>query len=132
MSRPDREARETRLRAAARKKSAEAVARAHRAIVSLENRGQTVNFNTVAEVGSVSKDFLYNNTELRALITQKRGRPAGLAIPATEGTEASAAVKLQVVTAALERLRAENAHLRQENARLRGEILSSSGRADRN
>lgn len=132
MSRPDREARQTRLRAAAGKKSAEAVARAHRAIVSLENRGQTVNFNTVAEVGYVSKDFLYSNTELRALIMQKRGRPAGPTVPASEGTEASAAVKLQVVTAALERLRAENAHLRQENARLRGEILSYSGRADRN
>jgi hypothetical protein len=126
MSRPDRDDRVARLRAAAQRKSEDATARAHRAIITLENRGQTVNFNTVAAEADVSKDFLYSNTQLRSLIIEKRpGRP-GAATPAVQQTtEASALVKLAVAAEALRRIRQEVAQLRQENAALRGELLAT-------
>jgi hypothetical protein len=126
VSRPDQDDRIARLRAAAQRKSEDATARAHRAILALETRRQVVNFNTVAAAAAVSKDFLYSNKQLRSLIMQKRlGRP-GLVVPAAEqASEASALVKLAVATEALLRIRQENAQLRHENAVLRGELLAA-------
>lgn len=126
MSRPDRDDRVARLRAAAQRKSEDATARARRAIITLESRGQTVNFNTVAAEARVSKDFLYSNTQLRSLIIEKRpGRPAAVTPAAQRTSEASAMVKLAVATEALLRIRREAAQLRQENAALRGELLAA-------
>jgi len=126
MTRPDRDDRVARLRAAAQRKSEDAAARAHRAIITLENRGQTVNFNTVAVEASVSKDFLYSNTQLRSLIIEKRPGRRAPATPAAQRTsEASALVKLAVATEALRRIRLEVGRLRQENAALRGELLAT-------
>lgn len=126
MSRPDRDDRVARLRAAAQRKSEDAAARANRAVITLENRGQAVNFNTVAAEAGVSKDFLYSNTQLRSLITEKRpGRPAAATPAAQQTSEASALVKLAVATEALRRIRQEAAQLRQENAALRGELLAT-------
>ena len=126
MRRPDRDDRIARLRVAAERKSEDATARAHRAILALETRRQVVNFNTVAAEAAVSKDFLYNNKQLRSLITEKRpGRP-GPVVPTTErASKASALVKLAVATEALQRIRQENAQLRLENAALRGELLAA-------
>ena len=126
MSRPDRDDRIARLRAAAKRKSEDAAARAHRAILLLETRREAINFNTVAAQAAVSKDFLYSNTQLRSLIMKKRpGRP-GPVVPAAErASEASALVKLAVATEALQRVRQENAQLRHENAALRGELLAA-------
>ncbi len=126
MSRPNRDNRIARLRAAAQRKSEDAVARAHRAILALETRRQAVNFNTVAAEAAVSKDFLYSNTQLRSLIMQKRPGRSGPGGPTAErASEASALVKLAVVTEALQRSRQENAQLRHENAVLRGELLAA-------
>jgi hypothetical protein len=126
MSRPDRDDRVARLRAAAQRKSEDATARAHRAIITLENRGQAINFNTVSAEAKVSKDFLYSSTQLRSLITEKRpGRPSAATTAAQQTSEASALVKLAVATEALRRIRQEAAQLRQENAALRGELLAA-------
>ena len=125
MSRPDRDDRIARLRAAAQRKSEDATARAHRAILALETRRQVVNFNTVAAEAAVSKDFLYGNRQLRSLIMEKRPGRAGPVVPAAErASEASALVKLAVIAEALQRIRQENAQLRHENAALRGELLA--------
>jgi hypothetical protein len=99
--------------------------------MSLENRGCAINFNTVAGEAKVSKDFLYSNSDLRALITQKRG--AGIPGPGvragTATSDASAAVKLAVATEALQRAREENALLRAENAQLLGELIKARSQA---
>ena len=126
MSRPDRDDRVARLRADAQRKSEDAAARAHRATITLENPGQTVNFNTVAAEATVSKDFLYSNTQLRSLIIEKRpGRPASATPAAQQTSEASALVKLAVAAEALRRIRQEVTQLRQENAVLGGELLAT-------
>jgi hypothetical protein len=126
MSRSDRDDRVARLRAAAQRKSEDATARARRAIITLESRGQTVNFNTVAVEARVSKDFLYSNTHLRSLITEKRpGRSGAVTSAAQQTSEASALVKLAVAAEALRRIRQEVTQLRQENAALRGELLAT-------
>lgn len=126
VTRPDRNERVTRLRAAAQRKSQDAAARAHRAIITLESRRQAVNFNTVAAAGGVSKDFLYSNPQLRSLIMEKRAfRPSPNVSAGQRASEASALVKLAVATEALNRVRQENAQLRLENAALRGELLAT-------
>lgn len=126
MSRPDRDDRIARLRVAAQRKSEDATARAHRAILALETRRQIVSFNTVAAEAAVSKDFLYSNKQLRSLIMQKQPSRPGPVVPAAEqASEASALVKLAVATEALLRIRQENAQLRHENAILRGELLAA-------
>jgi hypothetical protein len=126
VNRPGRDDRIARLRDAAQRKSQDAAARAHRAIITLENRRQAVNFNTVAAEAAVSKDFLYNNAQLRTLIMQKRSGRPDPGVPAAQRTsEASALVKLAVATEALHRIRKENSQLRQENSILRGEILTA-------
>lgn len=126
MTRPDRNERVARLRAAAQRKCQDAAARAHRAILTLENRRQAVNFNTVAATGGVSKDFLYSNPQLRSLIMEKRAsRPSPNVSAGQRTSEVSALVKLAVATEALNRVRQENAQLRLENAALRGELLAT-------
>lgn len=126
MSRPDRDDRVARLRAAAQRKSENAASRAHRAILALETRRQIVNFNTVAAEAAVSKDFLYSNKQLRSLIMEKRPDRPGPVVPAAErASEASAFVKLAIAIEALQRVRQENAQLRHENAALLGELFEA-------
>jgi len=127
VTRSDRDERISRLRDAAHRKSQDAVARANRAIIALENRGQHINFNTVAAEASVSKDFLYSHEAIRAQIINKRAsQSAGFVAPAAQrASNDSNAIKLNVATEALRRLREENSRLRQENAQLRGELLTA-------
>lgn len=117
-----REVRISQLKAAASRKREDAIARANRALVSLESRGRPINFTSVSLEAAVSKDFLYKNQALRRIIVSKRGpgRPA-LSATSTSGANASA-VKLTVATEALRQLRRENQALAAENARLRGDL----------
>lgn len=117
-----REARIQQLREASARKSADATAKAKRAIIALESKGRPINFRTVATAAGVSKDFLYATPDLRRTIIDKR-RPvrALVNLPAATTRSGSDQVKLQVATDALRRMRAENATLRAENARLRGD-----------
>ncbi len=126
MSESTREARVERLKQAARDKSEAAQSRAQRAIISLENRGQPVNFNTVASEAGVSKDFLYRNQRLRKQVSERRVAPSRHVTPTSgdNGATTSAAVKLAVATKALRQFRIENARLRQENARLLGDLIA--------
>jgi hypothetical protein len=118
----NREVRISQLKAAASRKREDAIARANRALVSLESRGRPINFTSVSLEAAVSKDFLYKNQALRRIIVLKRGpgRPALSAIRSS-GANASA-VKLTVATEALRQLRRENQALAAENARLRGDL----------
>lgn len=117
-----RDARIAQLRTAAQRKHEEALARANRAIVALENRGRAINFTTVANEAGVSRDFLYKNAALRRAIALKRGVVRAVVSQPMQASSGSAAVKLHVATDALRRLREENTKLRTENARLHGDL----------
>jgi hypothetical protein len=123
--RSDYEERVERLTASARTRTTEATARAQRAIMALLARGATVNFNTVAREGSVSKDFLYGSQDLAARIRELRStRLPIVEIPRAERpSEDSARVQLTILRESNADLRAENDELRRENAALRGEII---------
>lgn len=122
MSRP--EAAE-RLREAAANKSAEARARVMRALVAMESRGQTINFNTVAAEAKVSKGYLYKQPDLRQRIAQARtAPPAPVRARTSAGREAAAEQKLRLASEAIQRLKAEVSELREENARLRGDLVA--------
>lgn len=115
----------TPLERASRARSADALARARRAIVALEHRGERVNFNTVASEARVSKGYLYRQPDLRNMITDRRPRPPSTITPSPRAVmdrESAAQHKLAIATAALKRLRAENQQLRKEVAQLRGDL----------
>lgn len=119
------------LRAAAEAKRSEALARARRAIIALETRGQTVNFNTVAAEAGVSKGYLYRQPDLRRAIADRRpAPPTAVAASArrTTTTNEATAKKLALAVGALKRARAENQALREENARLRGDLAEERRR----
>lgn len=123
--------RDAHLRAAASAKATDALARARRAIVALENRGQPINFNTVATEAGVSKGYLYRQPDLRRSIAEKRpSPPAAVARSARQQASADsvAAKKLAVAVEALKSLRAEVQALREENARLRGDVAEERRR----
>lgn len=115
-----------RLREAASRKSADARARVMRALVAMQARGQTINFNTVAVEAKVSKGYLYKQNDLRQRIAAARPTPASVvsARAAQSEREATAEQKLRLASDAIQRLKAENAELRKENARLRGDIVA--------
>ena len=116
------------LRSAAARKSADAKARARRALVGLENRGAPINFNSVADEARVSKGFLYGDPDIRQQIIERRRQPPRLleSGPRTANSrEASAQVKLAVASDVIRQLRSEVEQLRAENVTLRGDLLSA-------
>lgn len=126
------DARTAALRAAAADKRSATLARSRRAIVALENRGKTVNFNTVAAEAGVSKSYLYRQPDLRRVIADRRPVPArtvGASPRASMSAERVTAKKLALASAALKRLRLENEALRGENARLRGDLAQERRRS---
>lgn len=115
-----------RLREAASRKSSEARARVMRALVAMQARGQTINFNTVAAEANVSKGYLYKQDDLRQRIAAARPTPPQVLPPraAQSERETTAEQKLRLASEAIQRLKAEVADLRNENARLRGDLVA--------
>lgn len=60
------------LEASRNKRSEDAKEKAVKAIGKLEAQGKSVNFNSVHQKSGVSKNYLYQNEELRTLIETKR------------------------------------------------------------
>jgi hypothetical protein len=124
----DREQRVERLREAAATRSADAIARAHRAVTTLVARGGTVTFASVAAEAHVSESFPCKHSELRDRIAAAR-RKARSSHDAASA--ASLRVQLDVVIDRLNKTNARNALLAKENETLRGEVSDLRARLRR-
>ena len=112
------------LRNAARRRSADAVARARAAIEELASSGEQVSFQAVARRAGVSRQWLYTRPELRAEIERIRTARAGRSGPSVPPPERSSEASLrQRVASLLE----ENRHLRTQVGELRDELALAYG-----
>ncbi len=112
------------LAAAAARRRTAALERAHAALHNLDVRGEGITFQSVARAAGVSRQWLYQQPELRAEIERLREqRPAATAArPARErATEASLRQRVETLLDENRRLRQDNAALRDELAILYGE-----------
>lgn len=127
-----RQARTRQLRDATAARAADSLARARRAIIALNTRGEPVTFAAVAAEAKVSLSYLYKQPRLASEIRQHR--PAGRPQP-RQGRSAASADSLRTqLTVAAQRLRTlegEVRELRAENEILRGEVLDLRRRQHR-
>jgi Family of unknown function (DUF6262) len=111
------------LRAAAARKRDQALRRARAAIRELDSRGERVTFQSVAREAGVSRQWLYEQPDLRPEIERLReltdNRRARL--PSTDRATV-ASLKQRLAT-----LSAENRELREENRNLRAELALAYG-----
>jgi hypothetical protein len=107
------------LAAAAARKHDAAIARAGAALRELDRAGGVINFQAVARAARVSRQWLYQQPDLRREIDQLRttSRPAGTAVPAGQrATEASLRQRIRSLLDENHRLRGESDGLRAELA----------------
>jgi Family of unknown function (DUF6262) len=111
------------LQAAAARKHEAALERATGALRELDAAGEPINFQTVARVARVSRQWLYKQPQLRAEIERRRDSSPARAprVPSTQ--RASDASLRQRNKGLLD----ENARLRAENARLKDELALAYG-----
>lgn len=118
------------LRRATEAKKTAALARAEKGIRDLLRRGAPITFEAVASAGSISKGFLYANSDLRSRITMLRDQSdhaVDMRSPPREpGDDTSSVVRTLTTKLAAERAshRAELAELRSALEAAHGEILS--------
>lgn len=114
----------TPLAAAAARKHHVALERAGGALRDLDASGQAINFQAVARAAGVSRQWLYQQPELRAEIERLRDRQPRRAdgIPAAQrASEASLRQRNRALLDENQRLRTENAQLKDELALAYGE-----------
>jgi hypothetical protein len=110
---PDR----TPLATAARRKRKDAQTRARNALRELDQQGRAITFQAVASQAGVSRQWLYQQPELRAEIERLRDRPSQPAGPSRErSSEASLRQRIQTLLDENRRLRDDNRELRRELA----------------
>jgi hypothetical protein len=112
------------LAAAAARKHDATMARAGAALRELDRAGGVVNFQAVARAARVSRQWLYQQPDLRREIDQLRTttRPARTAVPAGQrATEASLRQRIRSLLDENHRLRGESDGLRAELALAYGE-----------
>jgi hypothetical protein len=115
------------LRAAAARKRENASARARTALRKLDDDGDTITFQSVARHAGVSRQWLYQQPDLRGEIERLRAggqqRPRG--VPAAQrGSEGSLRQRLATLSEENRRLREENSALKTELAIAYGERRS--------
>jgi hypothetical protein len=111
------------LRRAAAARHAAAVDRARAAIEGLDRTGQPVSFTAVARTATVSRSWLYSQTDLRAAILDLRREPA-LAIPAPPAAQRAS---LESLRQRLDGARQDITQLRTENAALHEQLARALG-----
>lgn len=112
------------LRAAAERRSGEAVARGWAALAELARRGEQVTFQAVAREARVSRQWLYTQPELRAEIERIRAtntEQTGVRVPQVQRSS-EASLRQRV-----ESLLDENRRLRKDNGDLRDELALAYG-----
>ena len=125
MTADDRERRTARLAEAAAARTADAAARARRAITKLHATGQPITFVSVSRTAGVSTSFLYQHPDLRREVGEHRTSTAGrTSTPtASSATVESLRTKLAVAVQRNRDLTEEIAVLRTENEALRSQLL---------
>jgi len=104
----------------ARRRQAALTAARH-AIEQLQREGKTINYTTVALSAGVSRTWLYNQDQIRDLISKQRALdPPRARITAQRATADSLRQRPGAAKAEITRLRAENHSLRDQIARLLG------------
>jgi hypothetical protein len=113
----------TPLAAAAARKHDAALARATGALRALDSAGQQINFQAVARAARVSRQWLYQQPELRNEIERLRDhQPRPSRVPAAQrASEASLRQRNRSLLDENQRLRTENAALKDELALAYGE-----------
>jgi Family of unknown function (DUF6262) len=112
------------LAAAAAHKHDATLARAGAALRELARTGAVINFQAVARTAGISRQWLYQQPDLRREIDQLRttSQPAGTAVPASQrATEASLRQRIRSLLDENHRLRGESDGLRAELALAYGE-----------
>lgn len=111
--------------AAARQRSESTRRRAVAALRHLDNTGTPVTFDAVAKQAHVSRSWLYNQPDLRTEIERLRHRqqpaPQQLVPDRQRASEASLRQRLEVATARIRQLEADNKRLRDALAQALGE-----------
>jgi hypothetical protein len=111
----------------ARRRQAALTAARH-AIEQLQREGKTINYTTVALSAGVSRTWLYNQDQIRDLISKQRALdPPRARITAQRATADSLRQRLDAAKAEITRLRTENHSLRDQIARLLGIQRSQHG-----
>ena len=111
------------LRAAAARKRELATSRARTALRELDQRGAEITFASVARHAGVSRQWLYEQPDLRHEIDRLRAAAGGRATgieKAERASEASLRQRLATLTA-------ENRRLREENQALKTELALAYG-----
>ena len=114
----------TPLAAAAARKHDAALARASSALRALDTAGQPIHFQAVARAARVSRQWLYQQPELRSEIERLRDRQPQRPsrVPAAQrASEASLRQRNRSLLDENQRLRAENTQLKDELALAYGE-----------
>lgn len=125
MTADDRERRTARLAEAAAARTADAAARARRAITKFHHAGQPITFVSVARAAGVSTSFLYQRADLRREIGEHRASTGTRTStsPASSATVESLRTKLTVAVGRNRELTEQIAVLRTENEALRSRLL---------
>jgi hypothetical protein len=115
----------TPLAAAAARKHHDALERAAGALRDLEAGGRPINFQTVARAAGVSRQWLYQQPQLRAEIEQLRSQPPSDVPSSQRASDGSLRQRNRALLDENARLRAENAELKHELALVYGEQRSA-------
>ena len=109
--------------AAARRRAEQTRQRAIAALRHMDATGQRISFDAVAREASVARSWLYNQEDLRAEIERLRQRrPATVPAPQRQrASDPSLLRRLEVATARIRHLEADNQRLRCDLARALGE-----------
>jgi hypothetical protein len=111
------------LRAAADRKHHDATGRARTALLKLDSDGGPVTFQGVARAAGVSRQWLYQQPDLRSEIERLRDINHGGTVPVPSPQRATeASLRQRVAT-----LTAENRQLREEATSLKAELALAYG-----
>ena len=124
--------------ASARRRSGDTRKRAVAALRRLDNAGNPVTFDAVAREARVSRSWLYKQPDLRAEIERLRERqqsaPSRILPDRQRASDASLLRRLEIATARIRRLEADNRQLRDALAHALGEnraAVTGTGAATR-